>query len=294
MKRLTGRTTALICAMSVAGFPLPGAAAVQSLDLASSGGEVTASLPAGTTEVELATQRAGACRFGRTWGYDLAARQLWVSGGCSGSFRVHVRDDAVPSQATQPDSSNAAAGLAAMAAIAGVAILASQHNKHRNDNAGYVPASPPPPPGSGGYYPPPNWGGGYPPPGGYPQQRGGVIRNSAGMCIDMQGGRVGPNVPAGLFQCHGKGNQQFQWSPRGELMVGGHCLDIAGRNAVDGARIVAWACDGSPTQQWGVQGASIRNRYTGQCIDLANNNSTNQAPIIAYRCHGGQNQRWFW
>ena len=190
MKRLTGRTTALICAMSVAGFPQPGAAAVQSLDLASSGGEVTASLPAGTTEVELATQRAGACRFGRTWGYDLAARQLWVSGGCSGSFRVHVRDDAVPSQATHPDSSNAAAGLAAMAAIAGVAILASQHNKHRNDNAGYVPASPPPPPGSGGYYPPPNWGGGYPPPGGYPQQRGGVIRNSAGMCIDMQGGPV--------------------------------------------------------------------------------------------------------
>lgn len=285
MKRMAGRVTALVCAMSVAGLPLPASAAVQSVELNSTGGEVTTTLPVGATEVELASQRSGSCRFGRTWGYDLAARQLWVSGGCSGSFRVHVRDEPTPAQASNPDSSNAAAGLVAMAAIAGVAILASQHNKHRNDNNGYAPPPPPPPPA---------WGGGYQPPGGYPQQGGGVIRNSAGLCIDMQGGRVGPNVPAMLYQCHGKINQQFQWSPRGELVVGRHCLDIAGRSAVDGARIVAWSCDGSPTQQWGVQGASIRNRYTGQCIDLANNNSVNQAPIIAYRCHGGQNQRWFW
>jgi hypothetical protein len=287
MKRFARRATALACVASLSGVHLPAASAVQSVELASNGSEVTTALPPGTTEVELATQRAGSCRFGRTWGYDLGARQLWVSGGCAGGFRVHVREHAVPAQAGQPENSNAAAGLAAMAAIAGVAILASQSNKHRHDNV-YVPPAPPPPPQGGGYYPPPNWGGGY------PQPRAGVIRNSAGMCIDMQGGTVRPNVPAGLFQCHGRANQQFQWSPRSELVVAGMCLDIAGRNAVDGARIVAWNCDGSPTQQWVAQGASIRNRYSGQCIDLANNNSTNQAPIIAYRCHGGQNQRWFW
>jgi len=286
MKRFARRVTALVCAATVSGTPLQAMAAVQSVELASHGGEVTTALPVGTTEVELASQRAGSCRFGRTWGYDLAARQLWVSGGCAGSFQVHVRDDAIPAQAGHPQSSNAAAGLAAMAAIAGVAILASQSNKHRHEEA-YAPPPPPPPPQGNGYYPQQNWGGNYP-------QRSGVIRNSSGMCIDMQGGRVRPNVPAGLFQCHGRANQQFQWSPRGELVVAGHCLDIAGRAAVDGARIVAWNCDGSATQQWVAEGASIRNRYTGQCIDLANSASVNEAPIIAYRCHGRPNQRWFW
>jgi len=268
-------------------------AVVQMIEVNAGNNEVTVPLPAGIQEVELAQQRAGNCRFGRSWGYDLTSRQLWASQGCSGVFKLTIRDDAVPATGTpgSTDSSNAAAGLAAMAAIAGVAILASQGNKHHQDayypppaNNGYYPPPPPPPP-------PPQYGGGY-----NPQMMGpsNVVRSASGLCMDMQGGPVRPGTPMSLFPCHGRGNQQFARSPRGEIVVGGLCLDVAGRNLMNGAQIVSFPCDGSPTQQWVMSGAQIRNMRGGLCMDVANNNNRQGAPVIAWGCHGGQNQRWFW
>jgi hypothetical protein len=112
--------------------------------------------------------------------------------------------------------------------------------------------------------------------------------------MDMQGGHVRPGTPMSLFSCHGRGNQQFARSPRGEIVVGGLCLDVAGRNLMNGAQIVSFPCDGSPTQQWVMSGAQIRNMRGGLCMDVANNNNQPGAPVIAFGCHGGQNQRWFW
>jgi hypothetical protein len=119
MKPFTRRITTLITVplMLMHGVAQ---AVVQMIEVNAGNNDVTVPLPAGIQEVELAQQRAGNCRFGRTWGYDLTSRQLWASQGCSGVFKLTIRDDAVPANPTpgSTDSSNAAAGLAAMAAIA--------------------------------------------------------------------------------------------------------------------------------------------------------------------------------
>ena len=59
----------------------------QMVEISAPAGYVSQRLPAGTREVELVTQRAGSCRFGRTWGYDLGRQELWAD-GCSGTFKV--------------------------------------------------------------------------------------------------------------------------------------------------------------------------------------------------------------
>lgn len=305
MKAVLRRATALTCVPFLLAHG-PAQAAVQMVEVTSNGSEVNLPLPEGTQEVELESQRSGNCRFGRTWGYDLSSRQMWANGGCSGVFRLTIRDDAVPATASTPDGSNAAAGLAAMAAIAGVAILASQGNKHSSPytpppgyyppsppNAGYYP--PPPPPPNAGYYPrPPAYdspGGGYrPQPGG----RQSVIRGSGGMCMDLSGGQARPGTWVTLFECHGKHNQQFYWTPRGEMVVDGLCLDLQGKNMMSGAKIVSMPCDGTPSQRWTMNGALIRSMHTGRCMDVANNQVRKGTPIISWDCHGGPNQRWFW
>ncbi|MGB3430020.1 MAG: lectin [Burkholderiaceae bacterium] len=263
-------------------------AAERLIDLASSGREAKYTLPADTREVELVTQRSGDCRFGRTWGYDLAGRELWVNGGCAGRFKIISHEAATSS----PGSSNTAAALAAAAAIAGVAVLASRgrHDHDNNNNqTNYYP-----PPSNQGYYP---MSSGYHPPpvGNYPSGGGrqGPIHGPGGMCLDMQGGAI-QGTPAILFPCHNSNNQRFNWTPRGELIVANMCLDVEGGNSANGARVIAWPCSGGRNQQWFVNGSQIQSQQSGKCLDVAGNNIRSGASVILFDCHGGQNQRWFW
>ncbi len=64
-------------------------AVVQMIEVNSSANEVTVPLPVGIQEVELAQQRAGNCRLGRSWGYDLTSRQLWASQGLLRRVQAH-------------------------------------------------------------------------------------------------------------------------------------------------------------------------------------------------------------
>jgi hypothetical protein len=286
--------------LSIPLLVLPSAvgASEQLIDLASSGREAKYTLPADTREVELVSQRSGTCRFGRTWGYDLAGRELWVNGGCAGQFKIITHE----AGKSPPDSSNTAAALAAAAAIAGVAILASRgrHDDHRsNTQAGYyAPPSNPGyyvPPGNPNYYPP---SAGYHPPqaGNYPSGGGrqGAIHGPGGMCLDMRGDRVMQGTEAIIYGCHGKNNQRFNWTPRGELIVGNMCLDIAGGSRANGTRVIAWPCNGGRNQQWFVNGTQIQSQLTGKCLDVAGGMTQGGAPVIVYDCHGSESQRWFW
>ena len=207
----------LTAAMSIPALLLPGVApaAEQFIDLSSSGREAKYNLPANTREVELVNQRSGACRLGRTWGYDLAGRELWVNGGCSGQFKITTHEPA----SAAPDSSNTAAALAAAAAIAGVAILASKGRHDSNTSSSQTTYYPPT---TGPGYSPPQ-AGYYPPQAGhYPQGGGrqGAIHGPGGLCLDMRGDRVNQGTEAIIYNCHGKNNQRFNWSPRLQLAAG--------------------------------------------------------------------------
>lgn len=289
MKTALQRLTALVILPLTFAGTLANAAQ-QIIELGVNGAPANIQLPRGTREVDLVTQRAGNCRFGRTWGYDLTTLELWVN-GCAGSFRLTVAD---PQPATAPatgapESSNAAAALAAAAAIAGIAILASRGNQEHNQQPNY-------PPQGGQYYPPPN-GGYYPPPqGAYPPGGGrqGPIRGPNNLCLDMRGGQAVQGTELTVFRCHGGPNQSFTWTPRGELMVQGLCLDIANGNGNDGAKVVTWRCNGGNNQRWAANGAQIQSRMNSKCLDIAGGNLNSGTQVIMYSCNGRANQRWFW
>jgi hypothetical protein len=219
-------------------------------------GTVSGRLPPDTLGVELVTQRAGACRFGRTWGYDERTWELWAK-GCWGTFVVFTSDAPV---------------------------------------AGAMPPGAPPSP----YLPPPGAPPGYRgappgiPVGLYPGSSGreGPIRGPGGLCLDMRGDRVAQGTEAILYRCHGKNNQHFVWTHRGELIVGSLCLDVAGGSSANGTRVVAWPCNGGRHQKWFLNGTQIQSRQNGKCLDVAGGNTKSGTAVIVFDCHGGKNQRW--
>lgn len=230
------------------------------IELNGSGQMRTGRLPPATQEVELVTQRAGSCRFGRTWGYDLNSLELWAH-GCWGTFIVVTPDGPVPGS-TPPG--------------------------YVPSGSGYYPAPNVPAGGPSGAVPYPPTATLYPGDGG----RQGTIRGPGGMCLDMRGDRVAQGTEAIIYRCHGKNNQLFHWTPRGELLVGSMCLDIAGGSNADGARVIAWRCNGGRNQKWFLNGSQIQSRQNGKCLDVAGGSSKAGTPVIVFDCHGGKNQRW--
>lgn len=276
MSRVFQRWVVPALALALAAPHASGLAAQTTIDLRSDGGEVTASLPSGTREVELSEQTQGNCRFGRTWGYDLSKRELWASGGCGGRFRV-VSDGAASEGS--PSGSNAGAAVAAAAAVAGIALLASRHKHH--DDRNYDDDI-----GRRGYEPPNSRYG--------DDGREGTLHGAGGLCLDMRGREVRQGTDAIVYNCNGGRNQRFNWTRDGELRVAGMCLDVANNDTRNGAKLVAWPCNGGRNQRWIVSGSTIRSALSGRCLDIRDGNSFPGQNVIVWDCHGSSNQRWWW
>lgn len=266
-------TTPVVAGLLLGG--LPARAAEQTIDLTSRGGYQSYKLPDGTTEVDLVQQTAGGCRFGRTWGYDLTNRELWVDGGCGGRFKLTYAaggtgtgtgEDA--GSGSSDNSSNVGAAVAAAAVIAGIALLASSRDRDKDKDHND------------------DWQGDA----GWNSRQ---IRGKGGLCLDIEGGvRPGRNLI--VYDCNGGGNQRFERNRNGELRVSGLCLDVADRNTADGARVMAFTCNGGPNQRWRVRGGEIRSEESGKCLDIENGRTRPGTAVILYRCNGGDNQRWSW
>lgn len=250
----------LAAALSAALVAPPALADEQSVELRSSGDYVSQRLPDGTREVELERQLAGSCRFNRSWGYDLSNMELWVNGGCAGRFKLNGEfsgDD------KDRGSSNAGIAIAAVAAIAGLALLASR-DKNKNT--------------------PEHEGG---------DRNGRPLRTAGGLCLDIRGS-AREGAPAIVFGCHNGANQRFDWGGDGELRVNGLCLDVTGASRDNGARVIAFRCNGQPNQRWQSRGNQIRSRLNGKCLDVPNGQTRPGQEVQVWDCHGGENQRWWW
>ncbi len=278
-RRAAAATAAAAAALALAiAVPAPAAAAPAAtapFDFGSRGPYAAMPLPPHTRDVELLAQRAGSCRFGRTWGFDPARLELWADQGCVGTFRAIVDPPPSPGQGGVPPGAGdpAAAAAAAAAAIAGIAILSQRPR----------PDAPP-------VYP----DGVYAPPGYYPSPaRGGVIQGLGGLCLDVRGGEpVRPGAPVIVWQCFGSGSQTFAWTRRGELRVGGLCLDVANGLDANGAAVIAWPCNGRGHQQWAFDRGTIRSRAGGRCLDVQNGRARPGTQVAIWDCHGRANQLW--
>ncbi len=239
----------------------------QFVELLSNGGYASYRLPDDTIQVDLADQTQGACRFNRTWGYDLTNRELWTNGGCGGRFKV-TRTYASGNNS----GSNTGAAVAAVAAIAGIALLAN-HNRHNNDNDRRPD------------YPDyPSYGGG----------RGGEIRVDGRLCLDVTKGDIRAGTALQVYECNGTASQRFTVGRGGEIRVRDLCVDVDRGDPRDGARVVLWSCSGSRSQSWMTRGGQIVSQLTGKCLDVQDGRVRQGAPTMVWPCNRSPSQRWWW
>lgn len=95
------------------------------------------------------------------------------------------------------------------------------------------------------------------------------------------------------WNCNGRVNQRFRRVGE-EIRIDGKCLDVAGLNQQDGARVIAYTCNGGENQRWDVSGGMIRSRMNGKCLDVSGERFEQGTPVIMWRCHGSRNQRFSW
>ena len=243
---------------------------LKTVELRSHGRYETLRLDDQVLDVELDQQLSGACRFNRSWGFDLGKRELWVNDGCAGRFKLFGA--AANGEDGNKESSGVSTGavVAGVAAVAAIALLASKSGKDKDNNNNDDWQGPDRP----------QWG-------------GSQIRGKNGLCLDMAG-RVQQGTAAIVYNCHGGNNQRFSWSGRGELRVDGMCLDVADGNRNDGARVIAWPCNGGDNQRWTRSGSQIRSRMNGKCLDIKDARAQPNQPVLLWRCNSGSNQRWSW
>jgi hypothetical protein len=272
--------TRLVCSLSalalslapatpaLAGEPANRGVELKTVELRSQGRYESLRLDEQVLDVELDQQLSGACRFNRSWGFDLGNRELWVNDGCAARFKLFGQ--AVNGEEGNKESSGISTGavVAGVAAVAAIALLASKSGKDKDNNNDWQGPDRP------------QWGG---------QQ----IRGKNGLCLDMAG-RVQQGTEAIVYNCHGGNNQRFSWSGRGELRVDGMCLDVAEGDRNDGARVIAWPCNGGANQRWSRQGSEIRSRMNNKCLDIKEGRAQPKQPVLLWRCNGGSNQRWSW
>lgn len=123
--------------------------------------------------------------------------------------------------------------------------------------------------------------------------RGGQIETGRrGLCLDISR-QVVNGAPLQTWNCNGRVNQRFRRVGE-EIRIDGKCLDVAGLNQQDGARVIAYTCNGGENQRWDVSGGMIRSRMNGKCLDVSGERFEQGTPVIMWRCHGSRNQRFSW
>lgn len=73
--------------------------------------------------------------------------------------------------------------------------------------------------------------------------------------------------------------------------IGDKCLDNMDAKAVNGNRVSLWTCDGTPAQQWTLEGdGTIRN--SGYCLDVKGASKAPKTLVQIYKCNGTVAQQW--
>lgn len=110
-------------------------------------------------------------------------------------------------------------------------------------------------------------------------------------CMDVPGENYSAGTELHMWDCHGKENQQFQFSGNGEIRIRNLCVDAFGGLGNAGDKIGLWNCNGGANQRWRLEGNQIKG-MNGRCIDIVGGSTSNGAKLVLWDCHGGDNQYW--
>ncbi|MDH6135380.1 hypothetical protein P3T37_004795 [Kitasatospora sp. MAA4] len=73
--------------------------------------------------------------------------------------------------------------------------------------------------------------------------------------------------------------------------IPGYCLDDYAGNGAAGAKVDAYACNGTAPQMWTIVGNTVRTP-AGMCLDVRNAGTANGNPVELWNCNGFANQQW--
>jgi hypothetical protein len=138
----------------------------------------------------------------------------------------------------------------------------------------------------------------------------------SGLCLDLQYGNRGDNVPLLQFSCDEPGAAQY-FSFREDATLApppapvsiasvltGQCISAENANAQTPEWVTAQACDaqtaqGGRKQQWRLKPhggradvVQIVSTDNGSCLDVMHGSTSAGAPVLQHRCHGELNQLW--
>jgi hypothetical protein len=110
-------------------------------------------------------------------------------------------------------------------------------------------------------------------------------------CADVAGANLAPFTPLQAFDCHGAGNQQFDFNgvTIHDLALQ-RCMDARLNGKVPGTLINSYPCNGTQAQAWYYYFGTIRNVYSNLCVDATT--GANGKQLILNTCNGSQNQQW--
>ena len=113
-----------------------------------------------------------------------------------------------------------------------------------------------------------------------------------GRCVDVPYGSTVPGSELVLWDCNGQTNQQYTWTPNGELKVMGLCVDALSGLGNLGDKIGTWTCNGNNAQKWTLTAAGELRGINNRCIDVAYGDGNNGGKLVLWDCNGQNNQKW--
>lgn len=89
------------------------------------------------------------------------------------------------------------------------------------------------------------------------------------LCADVFGGNIDSGTAVQVWDCHGAGNQKFEFNNRTVYaMALQRCLQANG--TVVGSLVVSAACDGGSGQQWRYDSGYVKLYSSGVCLGAGN------------------------
>ncbi|MRV70820.1 glucose dehydrogenase [Duganella sp. FT92W] len=122
-----------------------------------------------------------------------------------------------------------------------------------------------------------------------------LVSGPSQRCLDIYMGSQEPATPAIIFDCHGRINQQWEYTAAGELRTfdGARCLDVRAASTQPTAIVQSYPCHGRANQKWTIKpDKTIVSAQSGLCLTVQGGRTVNGTGIDMWPCQGLAHQQW--
>ncbi len=126
------------------------------------------------------------------------------------------------------------------------------------------------------------------------------LKNLAGKCIDVAGGKLGDGANVIVWDCHGNDNQLWNFTPwngnSGYFGISAKhsdkCMDVSGASLQVGANVIQWGCGNLPEHRAFAPSSiggpyfSLYALHSDRCLGVENGS------VVQKSCDGSPDQAW--